>query len=70
MKMQRMVTNQKEKMVTPSACLQQVILQEHHGTERHGGEPGGSPIRHGDTETFSRNAHQHLKWPKTPKLKK
>lgn len=51
MKIQRMVTNQEERMVTPSACLQQVALQKHHGTERHRGEPGGSPIRHGNIQS-------------------
>lgn len=52
MKMQRMVTNQ-ETMVTPSARLQQVILQEHHGTERHGGNQEAHPS---DTETRRHSA--------------
>lgn len=66
MKIQRMVTNQEEKMVTPSACLQQVALQKHR--EQRGTE-GNQEAHPSDMETFSRNAHQHLKWPKT-KLKK
>lgn len=61
MKLQRTVTKQEEKMVLPSACPSAGQSPE---TPRNKEAQRRTKAHCQILKRFSRNAHQHLKWPK------